>query len=107
MGAMAWLTRGDEVLASLERRRRGYPIGDGAILRARPLVLRAPLRGSLDVAWCRPETDDGVEVRRVVTLGRRLPACPGWGPPLLIVAGGGAFERWGLRVGDHLTVRGD
>ena len=104
---VAWLTRGDEVLASVERRRRGYPDGTvTAIVRSRPLLLHAPLRGTVDVAWCLPEDDDGVEVRRMRTLGPRLPACPGWGPPVVIVAAGGAFERWRLEVGDHLSVRG-
>ncbi|MHB1929045.1 MAG: hypothetical protein ACYDEN_02750 [Acidimicrobiales bacterium] len=104
---MAWLTRGDEVLATVERRRRGYPDDTvTAILRGRPVVLHAPWRGSIDVAWCRPEPDDGVEVLRLLTLGPRLPACPGWGPPVVILAAGGAFERWRLQVGDHLTVRG-
>lgn len=102
---MAWLTRGDEVLASLERGRRLSP--GAAVLRHRPLLVRAPLRGTLDVAWCRPGPDGPLEVRRVRCLGRRRPVAAGWGAPVVIMAAGGAFERWQLQVGDQLTVRGD
>lgn len=106
---MAWLTRDDEVLASLERGRRPSPgpATGAAVLRHRPLLVRAPLRGTLDVAWCRPGPDGPLEVRRVRCLGPRRPVAAGWGAPVVIMAAGGAFERWQLQVGDRLTVRGD
>lgn len=111
---MAWLTRGDEVLASLERgRRRPDPESGTASLRARPLLVTAPLFGALDVAWCRPVPSDDpanpeqLQVCRLVCLGRFRPAVPGFGPPVVIIAAGGAFERWRLAVGDRLIVRGD
>ncbi len=106
---MAWLTRGDEVLASLESGRGHRPdeASGVVVLRRRPLLVRGPLRGCVDVAWCRPGPDGDVEVRRMVCLGPRMPVVPGWGSPVVVVASGGAFERWRLRVGDRLTVRGD
>ena len=111
---MAWLTRGDEVLASLERtRRRPDPESGAAALLERPKLVAAPLLGTLDVAWCRPvpsgePTSPGqLEVCRLVRLRPLRPVAPGFGPPVVIVATGGAFERWRLAVGDRLVVHGD
>jgi len=117
---VAWLTRGDEVLASLERtRRRPDPESGVAALLERPKLVAAPLLGTLDVAWCRPVRSgapgsadrpaslEQLEVCRLVRLGRLRPVVPGFGPPVVIVANGGAFERWGLAVGDRLVVHGD
>jgi hypothetical protein len=73
-------------------------------------TLTCPL--AVDVAWCTaasPASNDAAgtvrfEVRRTACLApRRL------GAPLLhgalVVAPGGAFERWRLQVGDLLEVR--
>ncbi len=111
---MAWLTRGDEVLASLDRsRRRPDPESGAAALLQRPVLVTAPLLGTLDVAWCRPVPSaepappEDLEVCRLVRLGPLHPVAPGFGPPVVIVATGGAFERWRLAVGDRLVVHGD
>ena len=71
------------------------------------MLVAAPLLGTLDVAWCRPTLSGEVEVCRLARLGPLRPVVPGFGPPVVIVAAGGAFERWRLTVGDRLTVRGD
>jgi hypothetical protein len=99
------------VLASVEPGRgMTAPPGAVVVLR-RPAIVR--LAGSLpmDVAWCAgARTGEGEEtfrVRRVGCFGGRVPVAPGLWTPIVIVAGGGSFERWRLRPGDELVIAGD
>jgi hypothetical protein len=108
---VAWLTRDDEVLASVERQRRPARGLDTAVVLRRPTVVYALGGPGLDVARCKKiRTDAGadvIEVRRMVTLGRRRPVVPGFWSPAVIVAGAGSFERWRLRRGDQLVLTGE
>ncbi len=119
---MPWLTRGERVLASVERG-RGWPTNGAAVLRCKPLLLRAGGRAAVDLAWCRPVQEgcaepggpvagaaadvlDVLEVRRLSVSARCWPVRPTWAVPVLIVAERGAVARWGLAVGDRVEVRG-
>jgi uncharacterized membrane protein (UPF0127 family) len=59
------------------------------------------MRFPIDVAFC---DADGV-VRHVATLRRRRVSRPVWRAAFAIEAEAGAFERWGLRVGDRVEVK--
>ena len=109
---MPWLVRGSDVLASLEVA-KGWParlkglLGrtgvEGALL-LRPArgVHTLGMRFALDVAFCSAD----LTVLRVATVARhRLPRAPR-GTRAVIEAEAGAFERWGLKAGDRLDVRG-
>jgi uncharacterized protein len=106
---VAWLTRGSEVLAALDL---DSPWGREPIEHAR-LVVGPRLVHSLggqqpvDVAWCRSDSADRLEVRRISVLAPWRVARP-CGPRLaVVVAPCGAFERWHLRVGDVLEISGE
>jgi hypothetical protein len=109
---VAWLVRGGDVLAALEvvdSRRSGRGVGslkelDGALLlRRRPLVVQTLTAGvAVDVAFC----DGEMAVQSTVSLGRRGVARPRPKAACAIVARAGAFERWGLALGDQLEVKG-
>ena len=109
---MAWLVRGDEVLATAE-------VASGRRARARGLVGRSALEGVLvlrpcrqvhtfgmrfpiDVAFC----DESGRVLRCVTLrpGRvsRLVVRAAF----VVEAEAGAFARWRLGPGDGVEIRG-
>ncbi len=109
---MAWLIRDGDVLAALDARRFGWPSAlQGAVILRGPTLVQTLTRPvSLDVAWCSPaESDDGQErlvVRRIGCLAPRRMARPHLGSRLVVVASQGAFERWHLRVGDRLEIRG-
>ena len=115
---MAWLVRDGEVLASLEvatswRDRRKGLIGrdgiDGALLlRPARSVHTLGMRFPIDVAFCRPDpdNDEGLVVVRTVGLGRHRLGRPCLRARCAIEAEAGAFERWRLRPGDHLEVKG-
>jgi uncharacterized protein len=110
---VAWLVRDTTVLASLEiagtfRTRLRGTLGrdhlDGALLlRPARSVHTVGLRFPLDVAYC----DDELRVVRIVQLGRHRVSRPVRGARVIIEAEAGAFERWGLRVGDRLGIHGD
>jgi hypothetical protein len=111
---MPWLIRDGDVLAAVEAPHRGWPSSlQGAVVLRRPILVRA-LAGSaarpLDVAWCAPATLDcgsaGLRVRRIGRLSRHRVAVLHVGHGAMVVAAGGSFERWRLRVGDRLEVRG-
>jgi hypothetical protein len=109
---MAWLTRDGEVLASLEAtgigtgRLRQLMAGDppeGAFLVRSPLVLHTMGLGrAIDVAFC----DAELTVLTTLSLDRWRLARPRPRTRQLLIARAGAFERWGLAVGDHLEVKG-
>ncbi len=108
---MPWLTRDDEVLATIDVGRRHRRRGERAVVLHRPIAVCALRSPGLDVAWCRrdgaSEDAETVEVRKVVTLGPTRPFLPCLLAPAVIVAGAGSFERWRVRVGDHLAITGD
>ena len=71
-----------------------------------PAVLQTlTTRVSLDVAWCGRDPDQGLEVRRIAALRPYRLALPRVRPGCLVVANPGSFDRWHLRVGDHLEIR--
>ena len=59
------------------------------------------MRFPLDVAYC----DGEMVVLRIATLRRHRVDRPVWRARCAIEAEAGAFERWGLQVGDQLEVR--
>jgi uncharacterized membrane protein (UPF0127 family) len=109
---MAWLVRDGEVLASLEvadsfgRRGRGL-LGregiEGAILlKPARSVHTIGMRFPIDVAFC----DREMVVVRTVRMRRHRLGRPCLKACQVIEAEAGAFDRWGLRVGDQLDVKG-
>jgi uncharacterized protein len=109
---VAWLLRDGEVLASLElaesrqERRRGL-LGrdrvDGALL-VRPArsVHTLGMRFAIDVAFC----DADLRVLRVVRMPRYRVSRLVWRSRAVIEAEAGSFDRWHLRPGDELEVKG-
>jgi uncharacterized membrane protein (UPF0127 family) len=100
------------VLASLEiaesrrDRRRGL-LGrdgiDGAILlRPARSVHTVGMRFPIDVAFC----DADLRVVRVVRMPRHRVSRLVWRSRAVIEAEAGAFDRWKLRPGDELEVKG-
>lgn len=110
---MAWLVRDGEVLASLEvatswRDRRKGLMGrdrfDGALL-IRPCtsVHTFGMRFPIDVAFC----DEDLKVLETVRMKRWRIGRPRPGARSVLEVEAGAFERWRLRPGDRLEVKGD
>lgn len=109
---MAWLVRGGDVLAAVEvvdSLRSGHGVAslkelDGALLlRRRPFMVQTFTAGvAVDVAFC----DQEMAVQSTVCLGRRGFALPRPKAACAVVARAGAFERWGLALGDQLEVKG-
>ena len=107
-----WLVRDDEVLATAEvaadarARRRGLLGRDGidGVLVLRPCrhVHTFRMRFAIDVAFC--------DVNGLVLRTCSLP--PGRVSPVVrraafvLEAGAGAFDRWRLRSGDRVELRG-
>ena len=108
---MTWLLRGGDVLAGAEVAtsfgqrtkgllgRSGY---EGAMVLPRTRSVHTMgMRFAIDVAFCDAEL--------VVVGVTRLPpwrmSLPRRGGRSVIEAQAGAFERWGLRPGDHLELR--
>lgn len=109
---MTWLLRGGDVLAAAEVAtglgqrskgllgRTGY---DGAfVLRGSRSVHTFGMRFAIDVALC----DDQMAVLKVTTLRPWRMSVPVKGCRTVIEAEAGAFDRWGLKVGDRLELRG-
>ena len=110
-GTVSWLTKDDIVLASLEQpagrvgRARGL-LGrncfDGAlVLTGTRSVHTVGMRFTIDVAICDPD----LRVRRILTLVPWRITRPEFRATTIIEVPGGAFEQWGVRVGDQLAVR--
>ena len=109
---MAWLLRDGEVLASLEiaesrrDRRRGLLERDGIdgaiLLRPARSVHTVGMRFPIDVAFC----DADLRVVRVVRMPRHRVSRLVWRSRAVIEAEAGAFDRWKLRPGDELEVKG-
>jgi uncharacterized protein len=109
---MTWLLREGDVLAAAEvadtwgQRARGL-LGrtsyEGALVLTRTRSVHTlGMRFPIDVAFC----DREMVVRGVVTLRPWRLGRPRRGGRSVIEAQAGAFERWGLRVGDKLELRG-
>ena len=110
---MAWLLREGEVLAVLE-------VADGVAGRARGLLGRDGVEGALlikparsvhtvgmrfpiDVAFC----DRDMNVLDTVTMKRFRVTRPRLRARCVVEAEAGAFDRWGLRPGDRLEIKGE
>ena len=108
---MTWLLRGGDVLAAAEVMdgfagrtrgllgRKGY---DGAMVLPRTRAVHTlGMRFPVDVAVC----DRQLVVIAIIRLRPWRMSVPRRGGRLVIEAESGAFERWGLRVGDQLELR--
>src|SRR3954454_3848168 len=111
---MGWLLRDGDVLAAVEvcesfgSRLKGLLGRDGIdgalLLRPARSVHTLGMRFAIDVAFCDRDMRV-IDVRspmRRHRLGR-----PRWNARMVIEAEAGAFERWQLRVGDQLEVKGE
>ena len=105
---MSWLLRQGDVLATAElvsnnRSLRGRSGCDGAVvlLRARA-VHTIGMRFGIDVAFC----DHDMVVIDVTSLRPWRMSLPRRRGRSVVEAQAGSFERWGLRVGDQLELRG-
>ncbi len=106
-----WLVRDGEVLAAAEVARTRRERGCGLLGRdtyAGALVFRPcrqvhtiGMRFAIDVAFC---ASDGVVLRTRSMKPRRVSPIV-WRSGFVIEAESGAFERWGLRVGDRVEVK--
>ncbi len=106
-----WLVRDGEVLATAElaatRRERARGLlgrleYEGALVfRKVRQVHTVGMRFTIDVAFC----DGQGRVLRMVTMRPWRVSRVVWKSALVIEAEAGAFERWGLRVGDHVDVK--
>ncbi len=108
---MSWLLRNGDVLAGAEvaegfsarsRGLLGRPGYDGAMVLPRTRAVHTlGMRFAIDVAFCDKDM--------VVVGTTRLPpwriTLPRRGGRSIVEAEAGAFERWGLRVGDQLELR--
>ena len=109
---MSWLVRGDDVLAAAEvavtrkERIRGLTgredLEGVLILRPCRQVHTFGMRFPIDVAFC----DRYGFVLHRSTLGPRRVSRPVWRSYFAVEASEGAFDRWGLRLGDVVEVRG-
>jgi uncharacterized membrane protein (UPF0127 family) len=109
---MTWLVRGEDVLAVAEvaasprRRARGL-MGRGdleGVLVLRPCrqVHTFGMQFPIDVAFC----DGSGVVLRLRTLPPRRVSRPVWRSSFVIEARAGSFERWKLRAGDMIEIKG-
>ncbi len=109
---MTWLVRDDDVLAVAEvpdtRRRRtrglvGRNDVEGAlVLRPCRQVHTFGMRFPIDVAFC----DRSGFVLHLCTLPPRRVSRPVWRSSFVIEARAGSFERWKLRPGDVMEIKG-
>jgi uncharacterized membrane protein (UPF0127 family) len=107
-----WLLRDGEVLATLEvadsfvDRARGLLGRDGIdgalLLRPAHSVHTIGMRFPIDVAFC----DGELVVITTRCLERHRVCLPRVRARCVVEAEAGAFERWKLRTGDHLEIKG-
>jgi uncharacterized protein len=111
MTSTTWLLRDGEVLANAEvarssgERVRGL-LGrsgfDGAFLLPRTHAVHTlGMRFPIDVAFL----DRSLRVMDTVCVGPWRATLPRWRARWVLEAEAGAFDRWGLRVGDTLELR--
>ena len=108
---MPWLVADGRVLASVEipeayRSRAKGLLGrngiDGALLlRPARSVHSFGMRFPIDVAFC----DADLFVLDIVCLRPHRMTLPRWRARAVIEAEAGAFDRWGVHVGDQVEVR--
>lgn len=108
----AWLLRGGEVLATVElvesfvgryRGLLGRDSHDGALLlRPARAVHTVGMRFAIDVAFC----DRSLEVIETAHLRPHRVCMPRLRAYCVLEAEWGAFERWKLRPGDRLEIKG-
>jgi hypothetical protein len=95
-----------EIAESRRDRRRGLLGRDGIegaiLLRPARSVHTVGMRFPLDVAFC----DADLRVVRVVRMPRHRVSRLVWRSRAVIEAEAGAFDRWKLRPGDELEVKG-
>ena len=109
---MTWLVRDDDVLAVAEvatsRRQRtrgliGRDAFEGAfILRPCRQVHTFGMRFAIDIAFC----DRSGTVLHVSTLAPKRMSRPVWRSAFAIEARAGSFDRWRLRPGDVVEIKG-
>lgn len=109
---MAWCIRDGEVLATLEvaesvlARSRGLLGRDGIdgalLLRPAHSVHTLGMRFPIDVAYC----DSELVVLAVATMQPWRVGMPRPRSHCVLEASAGAFERWRLKPGDRLEVKG-
>jgi len=110
---MAWLLRDGEVLAALEvadgfaGRSRGLLGRDGVegaiLLKPARSVHTVGMRFAIDVAFC----DRDMTVVAAITMRRFRVTRPRLRVRSILEAEAGAFERWNLRPGDRLEIKGE
>lgn len=108
---MAWLVSDARVLASVElaetraARRRGLlgrdDVEGAFVIEPCRWIHTIGMRFAIDVAFLDHE---GIVVK-TCQMGRHRMALPVWQARSVIEARFGAFERWGLRVGDEIEIR--
>lgn len=109
---MPWLVHDDKVLATLEvaesmgTRARGLLGRDGIegaiLLQPARSVHTIRMRFAIDVAYL----DGDQRVVRIVTMAPNRIGLPVWRARSVVEAEAGSFERWGLRTGDRVEIRG-
>lgn len=109
---MPWLLRDGEVLAAVEvadsfgARLRGLLGRDGIdgamLIRPATSVHTIGMRFPIDVALC----SDRLVVLATATLRPYRMTMPRWGTRAVLEAEAGAFERWRVRPGDRLELKG-
>jgi uncharacterized membrane protein (UPF0127 family) len=106
-----WLLRGGEVLATLEvaeslaDRAKGLLGRDGIgalLIRPARSVHTIGMRFPIDAAFC----DADLQVITTVCLERHRVCLPRVRARCVVEAEAGAFERWNLRAGDRLEIKG-
>jgi len=109
--AECWLVSAGHVLASAER-------ADDRRSRARGLLGRPGYEGALVLSKCRSVHTIGMQfaidvayldadgiVLKVAHMHRNRVGMPVWKATTVVEAQAGAFERWGLKVGDQVELR--
>ena len=109
---MPWLVHDSKVLATLEvadsvtSRSRGLLGRDGIegalLLAPARSVHTVRMRFAIDVAFL--DADD--VVLRIITMPPNRVSRPMWRARSVIEAEAGSFDRWNLRPGDRLEIRG-
>lgn len=111
MTAECWLVSGGHVLASAER-------ADDRRSRARGLLGRPGFEGALVLSKCRSVHTIGMKfaidvayldaegnVLKITHMNRNRIGAPVWKAATVVEAQAGAFERWGMKVGDQVELR--
>lgn len=109
--AECWLVSGGRVLASAER-------ADDRRSRSRGLLGRPEFEGALVLSKCRSVHTIGMQfaidvayldgdgmVLKVAHMHRNRIGMPVWKAATVVEAQAGAFERWGLHVGEQVELR--